>query len=74
MVSSRSRAFHLAIIASVSRFCLLTRRPQDEAGIRIDVLPEGVQERPEACPAGTRVIVELEVGRLGAEGMNRRTA
>jgi len=48
----------LPSIASVSRFRLVTRRPQDDAGIHIEVLPEGVRERPEACPAGTRVIVE----------------
>lgn len=48
----------LPSIASVSRFTLVSRRAQDDAGIRIEILPEGLRERPEACPAGTRVIVE----------------
>lgn len=48
----------LPSIASVSRFTLVSRRREDDAGVRIEVLPGGLRDRPEACPAGTRVIVE----------------
>ncbi len=50
----------LPSIASVSRFSMRTRRPVDDAGIRIDARGGRVETGPCACPAGTSV----EVGEL----------
>lgn len=49
----------LPSIASVSRFVLVTRRPQDEVGTRVTTTPDGrVASAPIAAPAGTTVTVD----------------
>jgi len=48
----------LPSIASVSRFSLVTRRSEDDVGIRIDALSGRLEMRPEACPRGTAVTVD----------------
>ncbi|MEI7808763.1 MAG: DNA mismatch repair endonuclease MutL, partial [Verrucomicrobiota bacterium] len=48
----------LPSIASVSRFSLVTRRSEDDVGIRVDALNGMLETRPEACPRGTAVTVD----------------
>lgn len=48
----------LPSIASVSRFSMVSRRPEDEAGVRVSARNGRLDSRPEACPRGTAVTVE----------------
>jgi DNA mismatch repair protein MutL len=48
----------LPSIASVSRFSLVTRRSEEDVGIRVDATNGRLETRPEACPRGTAVTVD----------------